>query len=334
MIKTIYFRVDGDSGKFAGLGHINRSLNFYAHLNKKLDKNHKFVFLSKYKEGIKILREKTNKKIIKFSKKNLNRLNFDKSDVVIIDTLGAEKFLLNKLNKNKIKKISFDELNLRDFKSGIVINGIFFTKKILKESKRIKIYQGLNYLVLNKNFSKKKKFLKNKKNILNKIFICSGGADHKNFLFKITNHLLTLDNYHLNVVIGSAVKKTNKIYGLKNEKLNKKVNIINIKKYMEKNHIIICSGGTIMFEAIAAGFKPIVFENYSHQKYAIKYFKKRNQIINGKKLNKRNLNNLFYHIDNLKKSNINKSYMQNIKSIDGKGLSRINKILLDYINEK
>ena len=89
-----------------------------------------------------------------------------------------------------------------------------------------------------------------------------------------------------------------------------------------------------MFEAIAAGFKPIVFENYSHQKYAIKYFKKRNQIINGKKLNKRNLNNLFYHIDNLKKSNINKSYMQNIKSIDGKGLSRINKILLDYINEK
>ena len=44
MIKTIYFRVDGDDGKFAGLGHINRSLSLYNNLNKKLDKNHKFVF--------------------------------------------------------------------------------------------------------------------------------------------------------------------------------------------------------------------------------------------------------------------------------------------------
>jgi len=139
MIKTIYFRVDGDDGKFAGLGHVNRSLNFYTNLNKKLDKNHRFVFLSKYEEGIKILKEKTNKKVIKFSRKKLNKLNFKKNDVVIIDTLGAEKSLLKKLNKNQIKKISFDELNLKNFQSGIIINGILFTKKILKQKKNIKI---------------------------------------------------------------------------------------------------------------------------------------------------------------------------------------------------
>ena len=79
MIKTIYFRVDGDDGKFAGLGHINRSLSFYNNLNKKLDKNHKFVFLSKYKQGIKILRDRTNKKIINFSKKILIDLNLKKT---------------------------------------------------------------------------------------------------------------------------------------------------------------------------------------------------------------------------------------------------------------
>jgi len=107
MIKTIYFRVDGDDGKFAGLGHVNRSLNFYTNLNKKLDKNHRFVFLSKYEEGIKILKEKTNKKVIKFSRKKLNKLNFKKNDVVIIDTLGAEKFLINELNKKKNKKNKF-----------------------------------------------------------------------------------------------------------------------------------------------------------------------------------------------------------------------------------
>ena len=29
-----------------------------------------------------------------------------------------------------------------------------------------------------------------------------------------------------------------------------------------------------MFEAVACGQKPLVFENYFHQKYAIKFFKK------------------------------------------------------------
>ena len=74
MIKTIYFRVDGDDGKFAGLGHVNRSLNFYTNLNKKLDKNHRFVFLSKYEEGIKILKEKTNKKVITGAKRLVNKM--------------------------------------------------------------------------------------------------------------------------------------------------------------------------------------------------------------------------------------------------------------------
>ena len=334
MIKTIYFRVDGDDGKFAGLGHVNRSLNFYANLNKKLDKNHRFVFLSKYEEGIKILKEKTNKKVIKFSRKKLNKLNFKKNDVVIIDTLGAEKSLLKKLNKNQIKKISFDELNLKNFQSGIIINGILFTKKILKQKKNIKIYQGTNYILLNQKFSKKKFVIDNKKNNLKNIFICSGGADYKSFLFKVSSYLLKFNNYKLNVVVGNAVKKTNKIFNLKNKKIKKKINVKNIKKLMEKNNIIICSGGTIMFEAIAAGFKPLVFENYSHQKYAIKYFSKKNQIINLGKLNIKNLKSIDDHIKKFNKSYIKENYKRNIKTIDGNGFLRINKILLDYINEK
>ena len=335
MIKTIYFRVDGDDGKFAGLGHVNRSLNFYTNLNKKLDKNHRFVFLSKYEEGIKILKEKTNKKVIKFSRKKLNKLNFKKNDVVIIDTLGAEKFLIDELNKKKIKKISFDELNIKNFNSGIIINGIFFTKKILKNKKNINIYQGPDYIVLDKSFSIKKNFFLKKKNAnYKKIFICSGGADYKNFLFNVTSHLLKFDNYKINIVIGKAVPKTNKIFNIKNKKLKKNINVKNIKKLMEKNDLVICTGGTIMFEAIATGFKPIVFENYSHQKYAIKYFKNKNQIIDAEKPNQKNLNKLIYHLSKYKKFNFKMNFKKNIKSIDGKGLFRINNILLNYINEK
>ena len=280
------------------------------------------------------MRDRTNKKIINFSKKNLNRLKFKKNDVCIIDTLGAEKSLLKKLNKNQIKKISFDELNLKNFQSGIIINGILFTKKILKHKKNIKIYQGTDYILLNQKFSKKKFHIDNKKTNPKNIFICSGGADYKSFLFKVSSYLLKFNNYKLNVVVGNAVKKTNKIFNLKNKKIKKKINVKNIKKLMEKNNIIICSGGTIMFEAIAAGFKPLVFENYSHQKYAIKYFSKKNQIINLGKLNIKNLKSLDNHIKKFNKSYIKENYKRNIKTIDGNGLLRINKILLDYINEK
>jgi len=146
--------------------------------------------------------------------------------------------------------------------------------------------------------------------------------------------LLKFNNYKLNVVVGNAVKKTNKIFNLKNKKIKKKINVKNIKKLMEKNNIIICSGGTIMFEAIAAGFKPLVFENYSHQKYAIKYFSKKNQIINLGKLNIKNLKSIDDHIKKFNKSYIKENYKRNIKTIDGNGFLRINKILLDYINEK
>ncbi len=58
MPKKIYFRVDGDDGKFSGLGHIYRSLLLYKHLKKRLKKKYKYVFLSKYSQGIQILKKK------------------------------------------------------------------------------------------------------------------------------------------------------------------------------------------------------------------------------------------------------------------------------------
>ena len=332
MIKTIFFRVDGDDGKYSGLGHISRTLKFYTFLKKKLNNKFKFVFLSKYKEGINIIKNQTNEKIIRFSKESLKKINFNKNDIVIIDTLGAENFFLKKLNKKKIKKVSFDELDLKNFKLGLIINGILFTKKKIDSKKNIKIYQGTDYLILDKSFSKKKYSFQRKSRFIKKIFICSGGADYKNFLFKITSFLLRYTTYEINVVIGSSVKKNNKIFNLKNKRLNKFYNITNIKALMEKNDIIICTGGTIMFESISTGFKPIVFENYKHQKYAIRYFLNKDQIIYAKKFNDKNISNLDLLINKIDKLNKIRSFKKNTKEIDGKGLFRVNKILIDYIN--
>ena len=111
----------------------------------------------------------------------------------------------------------------------------------------------------------------------------SGGADHKNFLFKISDILKYYKNYHVRAVVGPGVKKSNKIFKLKNFNVKKIKNLNNLYHEIKSSDLCICTGGTVMFEAVACGQKPLVFENYFHQKYAIKFFKKKNAIIYGGK---------------------------------------------------
>ena len=135
MNKTIYFRVDGDEGSKAGLGHIYRTLKIYFHLKKKFKDKLNYVFLSRYKLGIQILKLKTKERVIRFNKKNLKAYGISKEDYILIDTLGIENFFLNFLNKIGCNnKISFDELSNK-FTTGLIINGIFFAKKKIKKKK-------------------------------------------------------------------------------------------------------------------------------------------------------------------------------------------------------
>ena len=115
--------------KNQGLGHIYRTLKIYNCLKKKFKESINFVFLSKYNLGIKILRKKTREKVILWNNKNFKRFKILKNDFVIIDTLGIEKKLLKFFNKIKFENFNkFDEIN-RDFRKGLIINGIFFAKK-------------------------------------------------------------------------------------------------------------------------------------------------------------------------------------------------------------
>jgi len=330
MIKTVFFRVDGDAGKYAGLGHIYRTLSVYNFLKKELGPKYKYVFLCKnYKEGINIIRKNTKEKIILFSKSKLKKISFKKSDVVIIDMFGAENFFLKKLSKMGIKKICFDQIELKYFKSGLIINGIIFTKKFLKKTKKVKIYQGLKYIVLNKQFAIKRLKKRYKKIIT--ILLCSGGADYKEFLYKISKIIIRLKNYKLKIAIGKAVKRNNKVFNLKSNMIKLLKTKNNLKKTIENSDILICSGGTVMFEGVAVGKKPIAISNYEHQKYAINYFAKRKLVFNAGDASKINSNTLTKALKNILKLNIKKTFIRNANTIDGKGLDRVNKIIKQYI---
>lgn len=331
--KRIFFRVDGDHGINSGLGHVYRSLRIYFFLKKKFNKSHDFYFISKnYKVGINIIK-KTNEKVLIFNQNFLKNFIFNKDDKIIIDTLGVEKKLLIKLKFNDVKKIlSFDDLNNSLYKKAIIINGIYFAKKIIKsKNKNIKIYQDPKYILLDEEFKVKKKI-----NFNNKILVTSGGADKHNYLFSISKILLNSDlkNLKIYVLIGKGVKKDNPIFKLKN---NKNVLLIKnaerIKKYLDICGFVIASGGTVMFEAIASGRVTMIKKTYQHQKYAINYFKKLNLISELSENKKKMKEQLIKKIKLINQNTIlvDKIFKRNIQKIDGKGFDRIKKILNNYI---
>ena len=140
---SIFFRVDGDRGKEVGLGHIYRTLKIYRSLKSIFKKRFNYIFLMKnFKLGRDIIHNLTGEKIITINK-SINKKIFKETDIVIIDTLGAENFFLKILNNIGLKNIiSFDQIELKNFNSGTIINGIFFSKKKLITKKKIEYFSG------------------------------------------------------------------------------------------------------------------------------------------------------------------------------------------------
>ena len=333
--KTIFFRVDGDDGTKVGLGHLNRIVKIFFNIKKKYNRKFDYVFILKeYKTGKKFLKKKIKNKLKIIPYNKLNKIIINNKDIFIIDTLGIEKKLSILLKKNKISKIlSFDETNLSNLKSGIIINGIFFAKKKLKKNKKVKIYQGTKYLILDKKFSKFKQ--KKKQNLLNNVLVTSGGSDHKNMMYKVIKVLLKFfDLKKINAAVGFGVRKNNILFKIQNKKVRFVKNAANLSNLLSECSICICSGGTVMFESIASGNKPLVIQTYENQKYAIKYFKNKRAIVNLHTINSRNFEKkLFKTIKRKIKIKNNLPYLNKRNNlVDGKGLFRVFQIIEKFIN--
>ncbi len=333
--KRIFFRVDGDHGKSHGLGHINRTLNLYEGLKKNYNLLFNFFFITKKNTlGHTVIQSRTKEKI--FSKKIIYKKKFfKKNDIIIIDTLGAEKsFLSNLKASGVIKVISFEELNPNFFKKGLIINGIYFTNKTLKSNTNVKIYQNIKYIFLDPKFKTKKKLKSN-----NTVLITSGGTDIKNYLYKVSKIILDYFgiNYKLYIILGRGVKKKNKIFNLKNHKNIKLIkNTNNLKKYIDRSTFCITSGGNVMFESISSGRPTFVCQTYENQKYAIKYFRKKKLIFYLGKISKIDKSEIYKNVQLLQnnKSKLNLIYKKNISYIDGRGYDRIMNLVYKYLFSK
>ena len=192
----------------------------------------------------------------------------------------------------------------------------------MRETGALKVFQGPEYIILDTKYSKMDNKIRE-----NIITVSCGGSDKKGFLYSVVRKLVKYDFKKIFVIVGSGVRKENKINKFYNEKVKLIINETNLKKYFSKSKFSIISGGTVMFESIASKVRTIVIQNYNHQKFAINYFKKKNNII---------------YAGNLKefKSNLKiNSFLKSAKKIkfnnivDGKGLIRSQNIILEYIKK-
>lgn len=327
---NIIFRFDLDNGKKFGTGHFRRTLKIYKKLKKK--KQFKFYVLTKSnKLSLKIL--KTHFKNILFlkNKEYIKKLFFLKeNDILINDTpKGIEKKLYLFCFKNKIKTISFDDTSKYSKKCDLLINSVFFLKKNNPKN----AYNGFKYFIVDEEFKVKSKSHKPTKFF--NILICSGGTDKKDFFMKVHKILNNYKNIKINAFIGIGVEKNNKIYKVKDSRLKLFINKSKLKRYFDKSHLSIVSGGFTMLESVITKTPTAVIKTYEHQKYMIKeltklklvnylgdikniYTSKLDKLINKLKQNKKNI---FYMKKNLK-NNI----------LDPNGLDRVIILINRLIN--
>ena len=158
------------------------------------------------------------------------------------------------------------------------------------------------------------------------ITVCSGGNDKKNFSYKIIKKLKKIKDYKIQVILGKGVSFSNPVFKYKRDKnvtiLKNQKNIFNL---LNSSDIAFVTGGTTMFEAICCGTEPFVAQSYENQKFAIKYFMKNNLINYLGKVSKLKLNEIEKKINNYTFSK--KLFKKRINIIDGKGLTRVIKII-------
>jgi spore coat polysaccharide biosynthesis predicted glycosyltransferase SpsG len=331
--KNILFKCETDSGKYAGTGHLKRSIQVLGMIKRKFKSRFNYIFLfKKLNHTENILKKNLSEKFIIYKNNLEKKLNFLKpNDIIINDTpKGLGNNFSKILFKKNIKKIIvFDDIKKYKNSNITYINSISFFKKKISGSN---VFQGTKYLLINR---KNKNKNKNKRNKDLKILISTGGADYKNILQKIILLIKDIENLNLTVLIGSGVKSNNPIFKIKKKNIKILKNVKNVENLFEKNDISIITGGLIMFESLA--FKKItyVYQSYFHQSYAIKELVKKKLIIKigeNKKIFKKKILSLLNK--NIKDKQAGKKFTNDKSYVDTKGYLRIKKIIYNCLNDK
>jgi spore coat polysaccharide biosynthesis predicted glycosyltransferase SpsG len=274
MLRTLFI-VSG--GKNVGTGHIKRCILLSDELKKK-----NFYFIGTKDNKYFKIPNNINYEIKKFNKKNiLTIIKFCeklKIQSVIIDHTNLNFEIQKSLYKKYFLTV-FDNQQKINFIADVLINAspklsIKNYKNRIK-NKNIQLLLGYNYSLI--SLPPKK----TKKNKPNSIFLCFGGGDDKQVLFKFLRYVKKTKiniGIKFNLIIGPLNENYQKYKEYIKKSNLKNINLIfnpkNIYEIMQKCFLAVVSPGTLFYE-LSYYKKPtyIIYLNQKQKNLAMSWYK-------------------------------------------------------------
>ncbi|WP_373485104.1 UDP-2,4-diacetamido-2,4,6-trideoxy-beta-L-altropyranose hydrolase [Acetobacterium malicum] len=318
-----------------GLGHVSRCITLAKEFRRKgID----VFFISNFPEGIQLI-SKNSFKIYSYSKKEslekteelFDIISQNKVTLLIIDSYTVTREYFEKIRTGFAGKIGYiDDLNKFTYPVDILIHGSLLNQiyNYQKKMKNAIILAGLEYNLLRDEFRDVP--LKVIKKRVQEIMITAGGADLKNMTEEVIGFFLKnqlLDQYQLNVVIGSAFRNKDRIIEL--SKKNKNIFVFDnpsaISEIMIRSDIAITAAGVTLYELFATGTPLLALITASNQRIFVEELEKREYLINAGILEEWNDKKFLVCLESLVNDHDRRMQMSlhTQKILDGKGATRV-----------
>jgi len=335
----ILFRADGN--KDIGMGHIFRCLALADGL-KQHQGFLRMFFLTKYEEGVRVIREKGYPVIVAGEDdiRQIEELAAEET-LLITDFLDTDTSYLGEIRKIRgLKLIAIDNnTDLKRLDADIVINANVFHDAKALSADAPGYYLGPKYMVLNSRFNEARKAGKAINDSIRDILIMSGGADSPNGHLTISS-IRALERIgeetRVHVIIGPAFAYMNLLDDLLKSTprhFDVHVNPADLVEIMQKADIAITAAGIALFELATLGVPcivvPQVIPGMHHQLRCAEAFERRGACLDlGQSPGSESICAKAALL--IKDASLRKRLSDNARAfIDGRGLERVLGIILE-----
>ena len=327
-----------------GYGNLSRCL----YLAESLRKNKsKISFIIDYNKSV--INELKKRKFDFIIKPNFKRtstetkfildyLHNNEFSTIMIDMRERGEIISKFLSKNNCKTILFDDAWCNNVYVDILFNGTNVKsyhnyKKINKNSK---LFLNTKYWIVDEKFNqyrKKSSEIKQKKNY--HIVVSMGGSDPNNLTTSVVKAISVIKTIKITIIIGPLFSHLSELKSVISG--NNRIKLINstntIWKDLSRADVVISNGGNTLFELAALSVPTLCIPAFQHEiKYTNAFMSKNFSINLGfKQKNPTKINTSLLKL--LEDMPLRKKMcFSGKKIVDGKGLSRVVKIILKFFS--
>ncbi len=320
----IIIRADGNAQM--GMGHIHRTLALADYLSEVFEIE--FCLLNA-DDLCSVLIQNKNYKIINlkdpdYSNPKIFLKEIDTSSIVVIDGYNFRTEYQKAIMENGNKVVAIDDLNEWEQVADVVINhGYSAPKNDYLVSKRTKLYTGLDYVLLKKEFIEAT--FTGKRNLKKNILVCIGGTDPKNYSKKILEELLSKTDKQIHLITYSNNAHFDELKSIAEKnwgrvKLHESVSTIEMVNLILENDLAILQPSNIALEAASLGIYIGLIKTAENQKFILESLLSKNCA------EEVDENNISVRVNSVSENEILKQIENQNKLIDKKSPARIQTI--------